>query len=301
VIADFEVTERILRHFMRKVFERRRAHPIAAHIRAAHVMAIGSQSAEAIKLALGSAAPLSTELVADVRGHDLLSGLPRQLRLSSAEVRDAIEGPLSEIMAAVHATLEQTPPELAGEIARDGILLAGGGELLRRFADRLRRDPRRQRRPCSRICSVMRRISTATGSSAGAAVTSLAEERFTPRSRLADFSVDRAHRTATTNATTTRIQKTAETRPTTSPTASLSATAATSTSTRTASTRLSIEDLADSIPSATPPCCRRPRQRQRGLFGVLEEPSAIHFSAPASRRGTFAQWSARRSRAASGT
>jgi rod shape-determining protein MreB len=222
VIADFEVTEEMLRHFMRKVLGRRRAHPrlvvcaptgiteverraveeaaisagarrvhlieepiaaaigaglaiaepigrmvidvgggtsevavismggivlsrsvriggydlddaIAAHIRTEHTMAVGSQTAEAIKLAAGSAAALDEELVTSVRGRDLLSGLPREIELSSEEIRGALQAPLNDILAAVHATLEETPPELAGDIARDGILLAGGGALLRNF------------------------------------------------------------------------------------------------------------------------------------------------------------------------
>jgi rod shape-determining protein MreB and related proteins len=226
VIADFEVTEQMLRHFMRKVLDRRRARPrlvvcapsgiteverraveeaalsagarrvelieepiaaaigagvaieepvgrmvvdvgggtsevavismgaivlsrsvrvggydldeaIGAHIRAAHVMAIGSQSAEAIKLAVGSAAPLDLELETTVRGRDMLSGLPREIELRSEEIRAALESPMSEILAAVQATLEETPPELAGDIARDGILLAGGGALLRGFDARV--------------------------------------------------------------------------------------------------------------------------------------------------------------------
>jgi rod shape-determining protein MreB len=106
---------------------------IAAHIRNEHVMAIGSQTAEAIKLAAGSASALDEELVTSVRGRDLLSGLPREIELGSAEIRGALDAPLSEILAAVHDTLEETPPELAGDIARDGILLAGGGALLRNF------------------------------------------------------------------------------------------------------------------------------------------------------------------------
>jgi rod shape-determining protein MreB and related proteins len=226
VIADFEVTEQMLRHFIRKVLDRRRAHPrlvvcapsgiteverraveeaalsagarrvhlieepiaaaigagvaiaepigrmvidvgggtsevavismggmvlsrsvrvggydldeaIAAHIRTEHLTAIGSQSAEAIKLAAGSAAPLSEELVTSVRGRDVVSGLPREVELTSDEIRGALEGPLSEILAAVQATLEETPPELASDISRDGILLAGGGALLRGFDARV--------------------------------------------------------------------------------------------------------------------------------------------------------------------
>ena len=110
---------------------------IANYIRSAHLMAIGSQSAEAIKLAVGSAAALESELTTTVRGRDLVSGLPREIELDSAEIRAALAGPLSEIMAAVQETLEETPPELAGDIARDGILLAGGGALLRGFDERV--------------------------------------------------------------------------------------------------------------------------------------------------------------------
>jgi rod shape-determining protein MreB len=222
VIADFEVTEQMLRHFMRKVLERRRAHPrlvvcapsgiteverraveeaslsagarrvhlieepiaaaigagvaiaepigrmvidvgggtsevavismggmvlsrsvrvggydldeaIATYIRSDRLTSIGSQSAEALKLAAGSAAPLAEELVTSVRGRDVVSGLPREVTLTSEEIRGALESPLSEILAAVQATLEETPPELASDISRDGILLAGGGALLRGF------------------------------------------------------------------------------------------------------------------------------------------------------------------------
>jgi len=110
---------------------------IAAHIRSEHRVAIGSQSAEAIKIALGSAAALEPEVTAEVRGRDLLNGLPRQLELDSEEVRRAIEGRLAEILAAIHATLEDTPPELGGDIAQHGVLMAGGGSLLRAFPDRV--------------------------------------------------------------------------------------------------------------------------------------------------------------------
>ena len=222
VSADFEVTEQMLRHFMRKVLERRRARPrlvvcaptgiteverraveeaalsagarrvhlieepiaaaigagvaiaepigrmvidvgggtsevavismggmvlsrsvrvggydldeaIATYIRSDHLTAIGSQSAEELKLAVGSAAPLAEELVTSVRGRDVVSGLPREIELSSAQIRGALESPLNDILAAVQATLEETPPELASDISRDGILLAGGGALLRGF------------------------------------------------------------------------------------------------------------------------------------------------------------------------
>ena len=110
---------------------------ITAHIRTRHRMAIGTESAEGIKLAVGTAMPLPDEITTVVRGRDLAGGLPRELHLGSEEVRGAIEGPVSEIMAAVHATLEITPPELASDITRHGILLAGGGALLRGMAERI--------------------------------------------------------------------------------------------------------------------------------------------------------------------
>jgi rod shape-determining protein MreB and related proteins len=110
---------------------------ITNHIRNEHRMAIGSQSAESIKLAIAAATPQAEELVADVRGRDLMSGLPREIALGTEEVRAAIEGPLADILAAVHATLEETPPELAADIAKEGILLAGGGALMRGIDERL--------------------------------------------------------------------------------------------------------------------------------------------------------------------
>jgi rod shape-determining protein MreB len=110
---------------------------ITTHIRLEHRMAIGSQSAEAIKLASGSAMPLAEEIETSIRGRDLGSGLPRELLLTSDEVRQAIAAPLADIMTAIHATLEETPPELAADITSEGILLAGGSSLLRGFADRV--------------------------------------------------------------------------------------------------------------------------------------------------------------------
>jgi len=110
---------------------------ITNYIRNEHRMAIGSQSAEAIKLAIAAATPQDEELVSEVRGRDLMSGLPREVQLTGDEVRGAIESPLADILAAVHATLEETPPELAADITKEGILLAGGGALLRGLEQRL--------------------------------------------------------------------------------------------------------------------------------------------------------------------
>ena len=110
---------------------------IARYLRLEHSLAIGSQTAEAIKIGIGAAMPLSPEEVTEVRGRHLLTGLPTEVLLRSGEVSTAIAGPLTEIMNAIKDTLEQTPPELTGDIARDGILLAGGGVLLRGFAERV--------------------------------------------------------------------------------------------------------------------------------------------------------------------
>jgi rod shape-determining protein MreB len=108
---------------------------ITQHLRRAHHLAIGSQTAEAIKIAIGAACPLETELTSYVRGRHLITGLPTQLSLSSEEVREALKPPLDEIVQVIRDTLEETPPELAGDIGRDGILLAGGGTLLRGFGE----------------------------------------------------------------------------------------------------------------------------------------------------------------------
>ena len=113
---------------------------IAAHVRARHNLAIGERSAEAIKLEVGSARPLGEELVTDLRGRDLVSGLPKSIELGSDEVRDAIAEPVSAIIEAVKETLEETPPELAADITEEGMLLAGGGSLLRGFVGRLRQE-----------------------------------------------------------------------------------------------------------------------------------------------------------------
>ena len=108
---------------------------IMRYVRRVHGLAMGQQSAEALKWEIGSALPLED---AEIRGRDLGSGLPKTLVLPSEEVREAIAEPLAAILATVKETLEQTPPELAADIAEGGLLLAGGGSLLRNFSERLR-------------------------------------------------------------------------------------------------------------------------------------------------------------------
>jgi rod shape-determining protein MreB len=99
---------------------------------------IGQQTAEEVKLEAGSAAVLPEEVRAEIRGRDLVSGLPKTITLSSEEVRGALEEPVSQIVAAVKDTLDRTPPELAGDIMDRGITLAGGGSLLQGLEQRLR-------------------------------------------------------------------------------------------------------------------------------------------------------------------
>jgi rod shape-determining protein MreB len=108
---------------------------ITHYLRAVHKLAVGSKTAETIKIAIGSVAPLPVEEVVEVRGRHLITGLPTAVPLRSEEVRDAIAQPVREIVQAIRDTLEETPPELASDIARDGILLAGGGTLMRGFPE----------------------------------------------------------------------------------------------------------------------------------------------------------------------
>jgi rod shape-determining protein MreB len=110
---------------------------IVAHCKSRYKLAIGAQTAEEVKLEAGSAAPLSNETRTEIRGRDLVSGLPRTIELGSEEVREALSEPVGHIVAAVKETLDQTPPELAGDIMDRGITLAGGGALLQGLAQRL--------------------------------------------------------------------------------------------------------------------------------------------------------------------
>jgi rod shape-determining protein MreB len=111
---------------------------IMGYVKREHELAIGHQTAEDVKLEIGSAWPLDQELETEIRGRDLISGLPKAVVLTSEEVRRALEEPLGAIIEAVKRTLEVTPPELAADITDRGIMLAGGGSLLRGFDERLR-------------------------------------------------------------------------------------------------------------------------------------------------------------------
>jgi rod shape-determining protein MreB len=104
---------------------------IGNYIRRQYNLTIGDRTAEESKLAIGSAYPLAQELSMTVRGRDLISGLPRAAQITSEEIREAIAEPVGEIVEAVKLALEATPPELAADIMDQGIVLAGGGALLR--------------------------------------------------------------------------------------------------------------------------------------------------------------------------
>jgi rod shape-determining protein MreB len=110
---------------------------VTAWLRARHGLAVGAQTAEELKVQLGSAFPLREELEVEIRGRHLASGLPRSVRISSEEIREALADSVQTIVDAVKETLERTPPELAADVAQSGILLAGGGVLLQGFAERI--------------------------------------------------------------------------------------------------------------------------------------------------------------------
>lgn len=104
---------------------------IVAYVRAVYNLFIGQRTAEECKIKVGSAFPLEQEVTIELRGRDLLSGLPRSAIVSSVEIREAISEPIHAIVECVKETLEDTPPELAADIIDRGIVLAGGGALLR--------------------------------------------------------------------------------------------------------------------------------------------------------------------------
>jgi rod shape-determining protein MreB len=105
-----------------------------------HSLMLGERTAEEIKVALGSAFPATDEPHAEIRGRDLVSGLPKTVVISTAEVRRAIEEPLNLIIDAVRSTLDKCPPELAGDVMDRGIALTGGGALLRGLDQRIREE-----------------------------------------------------------------------------------------------------------------------------------------------------------------
>jgi rod shape-determining protein MreB len=104
---------------------------ITSYIRKKYNLMIGERTAEEVKITIGTALPLERELSMEVRGRDLIAGLPRTIPITSSEVMEAIELPLQQLVAAVRSVLEQTPPELSSDIIDKGMVMSGGGALLR--------------------------------------------------------------------------------------------------------------------------------------------------------------------------
>lgn len=109
---------------------------IALYIRRKYNLMIGDRTAEQVKIEIGSALPLEEELTMSVKGRDMIAGLPREVIITSTEITEAMEVPLRNLTDAIRGVLEQTPPELSADIIDKGIVLSGGGALLRNI-DRL--------------------------------------------------------------------------------------------------------------------------------------------------------------------
>jgi rod shape-determining protein MreB len=110
---------------------------ILQFIKKEYSVALGERTAEEVKITLGSAWPLEEELTAEIRGRDLVTGLPKTILTSTGEIREALEEPVSSVVDAVKVTLDKTPPELAADIMEQGIVLTGGGALLLGLTERL--------------------------------------------------------------------------------------------------------------------------------------------------------------------
>jgi rod shape-determining protein MreB len=108
---------------------------IVRYMRKKHNLLIGERTAEDIKIKIGAAYPRAEADYLDVRGRNLVTGLPKTVKVSSEETEEALREPTAQIVEAIHGVLERTPPELAADIADRGIVLTGGGSLLRGLDD----------------------------------------------------------------------------------------------------------------------------------------------------------------------
>lgn len=104
---------------------------IEQYMRRAYNVLVGESTAEQIKMTIGNAVPLDKEEYVKISGRDLIAGIPKTVRVSSREIREALSEPVNAIVDAVHQTLERTPPELAADIIEHGVIMTGGGALLR--------------------------------------------------------------------------------------------------------------------------------------------------------------------------
>ncbi|HEX2090369.1 MAG TPA: rod shape-determining protein [Actinomycetota bacterium] len=114
---------------------------IIGHVKKEYSVALGERTAEAIKIAVGSAFPSADdEVVAEIKGRDLVSGLPKTIQITAEEVRRAIDEPVNQILDAIKDTLDRCPPELSADIMDKGIVLTGGGALLKGLDERLKHE-----------------------------------------------------------------------------------------------------------------------------------------------------------------
>lgn len=110
---------------------------IMNYVRKKYNLLIGEQTAEEVKIAIGSALPMEDERIMEIRGRDQVTGLPKIMHINSSEVTEALQEPLQAVVSTVRATLEKTPPELAADIIDRGMVLAGGGAQLRNISQLL--------------------------------------------------------------------------------------------------------------------------------------------------------------------
>lgn len=113
---------------------------IITYFRVQHNLLLGEQMAEDIKCNIGSAVPLAQELKMEIKGRDIVSGIPKTMKTDSEEVRRALEGTIREIVEGTKSTLEKTPPELASDLIDRGIVLTGGGALIKGLDERMRKE-----------------------------------------------------------------------------------------------------------------------------------------------------------------
>ncbi|MEM1485072.1 rod shape-determining protein [Oscillospiraceae bacterium PP1C4] len=113
---------------------------IIQYIKKKYNLLIGERTAEDVKIGIGSAYPLEEEATMDIKGRDLMDGLPKNITITSEEIREALADPLSMVLDAIRITLEKTPPELSADIIDHGITLTGGGALLRGFDELIEKE-----------------------------------------------------------------------------------------------------------------------------------------------------------------
>jgi rod shape-determining protein MreB len=113
---------------------------IIQYVKKEYSLLLGERTAEAIKMAVGSVFPTPEEMIAEIKGRDLVSGLPKNLHITAEEVRKAIEEPVNAIIDAVKNTLDRCPPELAADVLDKGVVLTGGGALLKGLDERLKHE-----------------------------------------------------------------------------------------------------------------------------------------------------------------